>query len=186
MSDYEEAPSHEGAGIKDSLGHEIPPQELNPRHKETSEVLELLRENPLIILTSEGNCYGKSTFARILRHRLNAETAENESPKCIYQDISRVSIHKTSPRYHDSYDQYDDVSYPDLQRFKGVAIFDEVHFDQFRLLTTLEESWVIAIVQPVFLEGPIEDELHQKFHNYIRKTQTPTYWLPSYMAPDDT
>lgn len=32
----------------------MPLQELNPRHKATSEVLELLHENPLMILMPEG------------------------------------------------------------------------------------------------------------------------------------
>lgn len=202
MSGPEHPPAHEETGIKDSLGHEIPHHELNRRENEVAEMKELLLENSLVILTAERNGHGKSTFARILRHHLNnqpdttepGETNETKFPMCIYQYMAGTPVDYVRPRYHDDYfDTLDRLSYPDLQRFEGVAILDEVYYDQFDLLTTLEESRVIAIMQPNFLINPnespedlAEDKLYKKFHARIEDRQVPIFWLPDYKTPEDT
>lgn len=202
MSDPERPSSHEEKTIiKDSFGHEIPHRKLNQRENEIEEMKELLLENSLVILTAESTGHGKSTFARILRHHLNSqsdatalgETNETKSPMCIYQYMGGTPVDYAPPRYHGGYNTLDTVSYPDLRRFEGVVILDEVHYDQFDLLTTLRRPQVIAIMQPNFLINPnespedlAEDELYQEFHASIEDMQVPIFWLPGYKTPEGT
>lgn len=65
-------------GIRDSIGHEIPGTKLDKRIEETKEIFELFKENPIVILTSDGNSWRKSTFGKILRHKINFEENNSE------------------------------------------------------------------------------------------------------------
>ncbi len=166
-------------GIRDSHGCEIPMEELDPRTKETTEVLSLLRNNPIVVLTTDSPGFGKSTFARILRHKiLTQEPRDEDFPDCVYTRIEEIQLGDVEPKRQDRFNTMDRFSYADLRRFRGLIIFDECYPEYLPLALTFNRSKLLLIIQPDFLQGPpFDDEEHQQLAQWVRGSQIPVYKL---------
>ncbi|PIS14916.1 hypothetical protein COT64_00125 [Candidatus Shapirobacteria bacterium CG09_land_8_20_14_0_10_39_12] len=166
-------------GIRDSLDHEIPIQELDPRTKEITEVLSLLRENPIVVLTADPPNYGKSTFARILRHKiLTQEPRDEDFPDCVYMRVEGIELGHVESKRQDRFTTRDRFSYADLRRLHGLIIFDEFYPEYLPLALTFSGSKLLLIIQPNFLQGPpFDNEEHQQLDHWVKDSQIPVYKL---------
>ncbi len=166
-------------GIRDSLGYEIADDELDPRTQEMAEVLSLLRQNPVVILTTETNQDGKSTFARILRHKLlTQEQTDQDFPDCVYTRVEEIELGYVESRRQDRFNTLDRFSYRDLRRLRGLIIFDEFYPEYLPLALTFSQARLLLIVQPTFLHGPpFDDAEHQQLDRWAQDSQVPIYAL---------
>jgi len=166
-------------GIRDSLGHEIPRQELDPRTKETTEVLSLLKKNPVVVLTAEPPHYGKSTFARMLRHKiLTQEPRDKDFPDCVYMRVEEIELGYVESRRQDSFTTRDRFSYTDLRKSHGLIIFDDFYPEYLPLALTFSKAKLLLIIQPNFLQGPpFDNEEHQQLDHWVKDSQIPVYKL---------
>lgn len=158
-------------GIKDSFGREIPRQEFDQRTKETKEVLSLLRKNHIVVLTAERPYhYGKSTFAKILRHKiLTQEPRDKDFPDCVYTKVEEIKLGYVGSRRQDEFTSRDRFSYRDLRRSHGLIIFDEFYPEYLPLALTFSEAKLLLIIQPNFLQGPpFDNEEHQHLDQWLR------------------
>lgn len=171
--------------IRDSLGHIIPDSELDRRTRELGDVLELFKEHPVVILTAEENGSGKSTFGRILRNEILKKPKDPPFSDCLFLQTDQISIAYREPRRQDRFTDYDYVSYPDLVRFCGVIILDEVYPEYVPLALTMKKARLLLIVQPNFLKGPpFDDAEHEAVASWLEKNKVPVYKLKSYMQQD--
>jgi len=166
-------------GIRDSFGHEIPREELDPRTQETTEILFLLRQNPVVVLTAKTNCDGKSTFARILRHKILTQTSRDEDfLDCVYTKVEEIELGHVESKRQDRFTTEDRFSYADLRRLRGLIIFDEFYPEYLSLALTFSEAKLLLIIQPNFLQGPpFDDQEHQQLDQWIKNSQVPVYTL---------
>lgn len=171
-------------GVRNSLGHTIPENELDRKAQEIKEVLNLLERNRVVILTAERNIYGKSTFGRILRHKILTELKDATFSDCIFMRPDQIEISLHEPRRQDRFTTYDTFSYPHLIRFQGLIIFDEVYPEYVPRALTMKKAKLLLIVQPNFLEGPpFDDKMHEEFVSWIKEKNVPIYKLKPPLKP---
>jgi hypothetical protein len=167
--------------IRDSLGHPIPEDELNLRTQEIEDVLELLRNSSVVVLTTDKNASGKSTFGRILRCKILTEPEGQQLSDCVFMRADQIEIAYHEPRRQDRFSGYDDLSYPDLVRFQGLIILDEVYPEYVPLALTMKKAKLLLIVQPNFLESP-SDDIEEEFITWLKENNIPVYRLQPYFS----
>lgn len=169
-------------GIRDSLDHKIPRNELDPRTRETKEVLSLLKENPVVVLTSATPGYGKSTFARILRHRiLTRDPKFRDFLDCVYTRVDDIELGSKESRRQGEFATIDRFTYADLRRFNGLIIFDELTPEYLPLVLTFNRAKLLLVIQPNFLSGPpFDDEEQEQLVRWVGGLQIPVYKLGRY------
>ena len=166
--------------IRDSLGHPILEDKLNLRTQEIEDVLELLRNSSVVVLTADENASGKSTFGRILRHKILTEPENQQFSDCVFMRANQIEIAYHEPRRQDRFSGHDGLSYPDLVRFKGLIILDEVYPEYVLLALTMKKAKLLLIVQPNFLESP-SDDIDEKFTTWLKENNIPVYRLQPYV-----
>lgn len=170
-------------GVRDSVSHEIPVDELNPRSEEVEHMLELLQDSSLIVITGPSSGTGKTTFGAILRHSILAQNPPTpDIPDCLMIVAGDIASHFGPVHRQDRFTRYDGATYPSLIQFSGLIIIDEVNPEQFPLVQTLTRAARVAcIIQPNFLDPKyVENALEQELIDYICGNNIPVVDLDSY------
>lgn len=97
---------------------------------------------------------------------------------CVFININSISLNTGRPIREDRFNPHDHYTYPQLLRFEGLIILDNVYPDQAPIVTGLKKSKILIITHPEFLGEPdSKDDIHKNFVNWVSEENIPVYKL---------